>query len=195
MARRESPEINASSMADIAFLLLIFFLVTTTIDTDKGMLVKLPQWVEPDELPPPDEANKRNVLEILVNRYDQLLVDGEITTIENLKKKTKQFVANNGDGTCTYCQGSRDPDLSDNPQKAIVSLKNDRATSYDMYISVYNELQAAYNELRDEQAKKEYGKAFEDLNDPANTEDTEKDKIRNKWPMRISEAEPEAYDN
>ncbi|MCB0501772.1 MAG: biopolymer transporter ExbD [Bacteroidetes bacterium] len=193
MARRESPEINASSMADIAFLLLIFFLVTTTIDTDKGMLVKLPQWVEPDELPPPDEANKRNVLEILVNRYDQLLVDGELMTIENLKKTTKKFVANNGDGTCSYCQGSRDPNMSDNPQKAIVSLKNDRATSYDMYISVYNELQAAYNELRDESAMKEYGKPFDDLNDPAQTEETEKDKIRDKWPMRISEAEPEAY--
>ena len=73
---RGVPEINASSMADIAFLLLIFFLVTTTIDTDAGMLVKLPPWVEPEDLPPPDKANKHNVLEILVNQYDQLLVNG-----------------------------------------------------------------------------------------------------------------------
>ncbi len=193
MARRATPEINASSMADIAFLLLIFFLVTTTIDTDKGMLVKLPQWVELEDLPPPDEANKRNVLEILVNQYDQLLVNKEIMTIQNLKKTAKEFIGNNGDGSCNYCTGSGDPKKSDNPKKAIVSLKNDRATSYEMYISVYNELQAAYNELRDDRAQKEYGKPFNELDDSPGCRDCPKDLVRSKWPMRISEAEPEAY--
>lgn len=184
---RSVPEINASSMADIAFLLLIFFLVTTTIDTDAGMLVRLPQWVEPEDLPPPDEANKRNVFEILVNQYDQLLVEGELATIEELKKKTKEFVENNGDGSCTYCKGMGLPNMSDNPHKAIVSLKNDRATTYDMYISVYNELKAAYNELREASARSMHGKAFENLNE------AQQEEIREMYPMRISEAEPESY--
>jgi len=190
MAKRENPEINASSMADIAFLLLIFFLVTTTIDTDKGMLVKLPQWVEPEDLPPPDEANRRNVMEILVNQYDQLLVNKELMTIENLKRTTKEFIKNNGDGSCTYCQGGLgDPSKSDNPSKAIVSLKNDRATSYDMYISVYNELQAAYSELRDEYSNAAFGKNYDELSDP----DQRKEVRIDKFPLRLSEAEPESF--
>jgi len=190
MAKRKNPEINASSMADIAFLLLIFFLVTTTIDTDKGMLVRLPQWVEPDELPPPDEANRRNVLEILVNQYDQLLVNKELMTIDDLKRTTKEFITNNGDGTCGHCRGGlRNPTLSDNPKDAIVSLKNDRATSYDMYISVYNELQAAYTELRDEYSIATYGKAYEEL---SNQEDRNLVRLE-LFPMRISEAEPESF--
>jgi biopolymer transport protein ExbD len=185
--KRAVPEINASSMADIAFLLLIFFLVTTTIDTDAGMLVKLPQWVELEDLPPPDKANKHNVLEILVNQYDQLLVEGELMTIQELKKKTKEFVDNNGDGTCVYCKGIGLADLSDSPNKAIVSLKNDRATSYDMYISVYNELKAAYNELRNGAANAQYGKDYDKL------KDKEADAIKNMYQIRISEAEPESY--
>ncbi|MCP4123812.1 MAG: biopolymer transporter ExbD [Bacteroidetes bacterium] len=185
--KRAVPEINASSMADIAFLLLIFFLVTTTIDTDAGMLVKLPQWVEVEDLPPPDKANKHNVLEILVNQYDQLLVEGELMTIQELKKKTKEFVDNNGDGTCNYCKGIGLADMSDSPNKAIVSLKNDRATSYDMYISVYNELKAAYAELRDNAANAQYGKDYDKL------KDAQADEIKGMYQIRISEAEPESF--
>jgi len=185
--KRALPEINASSMADIAFLLLIFFLVTTTIDTDAGMLVKLPQWVEVEDLPPPDKANKHNVLEILVNQYDQLLVEGELMTIQELKKKTKEFVDNNGDGTCNYCKGIGLADMSDSPNKAIVSLKNDRATSYDMYISVYNELKAAYAELRDNAANAQYGKDYDKL------KDAQADEIKSMYQIRISEAEPESF--
>ena len=185
--KRAVPEINASSMADIAFLLLIFFLVTTTIDTDAGMLVKLPQWVEVEDLPPPDKANKHNVLEILVNQYDQLLVEGELMTIQELKKKTKEFVDNNGDGMCNYCKGLGLADMSDSPNKAIVSLKNDRATSYDMYISVYNELKAAYAELRDNAANAQYGKDYDKL------KDAQADEIKDMYQIRISEAEPESF--
>ena len=185
--KRAVPKINASSMADVAFLLLIFFLVTTTMNTDAGMLVRLPQWVEPEDLPPPDEANKRNVFQILVNQYDQLLVNGEEIKVTRLKSKTKAFVDNNGSGECDYCSGLRLPNSSDSPHKAIVSLKNDRATSYDMYISVYNELKAAYNELRNEGAKLEFKKDYKDLSSD------QKDKIKAMYPMRISEAEPESY--
>lgn len=185
--KRELPEINASSMADIAFLLLIFFLVTTTIDTDAGMLVRLPQWVEPEDLPPPDKSNQRNVLEILVNQYDQLLVEGELAQIEQLKKLTKEFVDNNGDKTCEYCKGFGLTDLSDNPHKAVVSLKNDRATSYEMYISVYNELKAAYNELRESAAQAKFQRSYDKLNDE------QQDEIQDMYPLRISEAEPQAY--
>ncbi len=185
-SRRQAPEINASSMADIAFLLLIFFLVTTTIDTDKGLLVKLPEWVPPDEVIEQD-FHKRNVLEILVNQYNQLLVNGELQQIENLKAQAKDFIDNNGDRSCTYCEGIGIADRSDNPKKAVVSLKNDRATNYDTYLTVYNELKAAYNELREVASLKKFGKSYKDLSKSSQKE------IRQMYPIVISEAEPESY--
>ncbi len=172
-------EINASSMADIAFLLLIFFLVTTTMDIDKGLLTKLPPMPEDDTEIIDAPINARNTWPILVNARDQLLVKGELMSIEELKRKTKEFLSNNG----------RDPKLSDNPDKAVVSLKNDRGTSYDMYIQVQNEVKAAYNELREEESQKKFGKNYEDLN-----KDQQK-KIRKLYPMKISEAEPENTGN
>lgn len=170
---RMSNEINASSMADIAFLLLIFFLVTTTIDVDKGILHKLPPWTEED--PPEAESNDRNTLVVLLNSLDQLLVDGEEMQVENLKETTKEFIDN----------PANRPDLAESPDKAIVSLQNDRGTSYDSYIQVQNELKAAYRELRDEYSMENYGKLYDDL-------DREKQKMIQKeiYPMKISEAEP-----
>ncbi|HRI28035.1 MAG TPA: biopolymer transporter ExbD [Chitinophagales bacterium] len=170
---RSIPEINAGSMADIAFLLLIFFLVTTTMDTDKGLLTLLPPW---SNEPPPDiDINRRNVLDILVNARDQLLVKGKPLDISELKDLTKKHVTNNG----------IDPQYSDNPQKAVVSLKNDKGTSYNMYISVQNELKAAYNELRDEYAKTKFGLKLNDLNEAQQKE------VKEFYPLGISEAEPE----
>lgn len=187
MARKKRgvPEINAGSMADIAFLLLIFFLVTTTMDVDTGIIRKLPPM--PDEnTPPPDDqkANKRNLFIVLVNAYDQLLVNEEPTDIDNLKEKAKMFIDNNGDGTCTYCQGSRSPKRSDNPSKAIVSLQNDRGTSYEMYITVQDQLAQAYTELRDRASMEKFGVLYEDLND------AQEDEINGMYPKLISEAEP-----
>lgn len=187
MARKKRgvPEINAGSMADIAFLLLIFFLVTTTMDVDTGIIRKLPPM--PDEnTPPPDDqkANKRNLFIVLVNAYDQLLVNEEPTDIDNLKEKAKLFIDNNGDGTCTYCQGTRSPKKSDNPSKAIVSLQNDRGTSYEMYIAVQDQLAQAYTELRDRASMEKFGVVYADLNE------AQEDEINEMYPKLISEAEP-----
>ncbi|MGB0838800.1 MAG: ExbD/TolR family protein [Chitinophagales bacterium] len=172
---RKVQEINASSMADIAFLLLIFFLVTTTMDIDKGILVLLPPWSE--EPPEDQQFNKRNVLEILVNKNDDLLIEGERLSVGDLKELAKTHVTNNG----------RNPKYSDTPQKAVISLKNDRGTSYDMYISVQNELKAAYNELRNDYAKNTYGVDYNTLQKDKQRE------VRNVYPLRISEAEPENF--
>jgi len=174
--KRKLQEINASSMADIAFLLLIFFLVTTTMDIDKGIMTLLPPISE-EEPPPPDKANQRNVLDILVNKNDQLLVKGELMDVIELKELAKTHVNNHGN----------DPRYSLSPQKAIVSLKNDRGTSYEIYITVQNELKAAYNELRDEYAINNFGVKYADLK-----KENQKT-VRNEYPLRISEAEPENY--
>ena len=171
---RISNEINAGSMADIAFLLLIFFLVTTTIDVDKGVLVKLPPWsADPPEV---QQMNTRNVFSVLVNANNQLLVRGEPTNIINLKQDTKNFIWN-PEGRA---------DLAEKPTKAIISLKNDRGTNYKTYLEVYNELKAAYNELRNEEALRKHQKEFEFLSSDQRRE------IRNRIPLVISEAEPTA---
>lgn len=172
---RLSNEINAGSMADIAFLLLIFFLVTTTIVEDKGILVKLPPWS--DDIPDITKMNSRNVYSVLVNASNDLLVRGEPMDIEQLRENTKEFISN--------------PDqlsnLAETPTKAIISLKNDRGTNYKTYLSVYNELQAAYNELRNEEALRRFGKEYEACSGAQRAE------IRNDIPLVISEAEPTAF--
>jgi biopolymer transport protein ExbD len=171
--KRGTPEINAASMADIAFLLLIFFLLVTTIDTDKGLVRLLPPMPEEDiELP---IFHDRNIFIVLVNSADQLLVEGEHTQVSQLKEKTKEFIMN------PYKKAN----LSDGPQEAIVSLKSDRGTSYNMYIQVQNELAAAYNELREEMSRNSFGLAYREL-----TKEQQRD-IRQEIPMKISEAEPE----
>jgi len=149
MAKRAAPEVNAGSMADIAFLLLIFFLVTTTIEKDSGINRKLPPMEDNTE---PPIIKQKNIFTVLVNKQDRLLVEDEPMEIKDLRKAAREFLDNNGDGSCTFCKGPKDPKSSDNPDKAIISLKNDRETSYAAYISVQNELVAAYNELRNRRA-------------------------------------------
>lgn len=195
MAKRAAPEVNAGSMADIAFLLLIFFLVTTTIETDSGINRKLP---------PIEESNQdviikqKNIFTVLLNGKDQLLVEDELMELKDLRKAAITFLDNGGDGTCTYCKGKRDPSSSDNPDKAVISLKNERETSYKMYIAVQNELVAAYNVLRDIRAQGLYGKSFSemeanlnDVNWPGNKEKLKEqlEKIKIEYPQKLSEVQ------
>ncbi|WP_100611124.1 ExbD/TolR family protein [Confluentibacter lentus] len=150
MAKRAAPEVNAGSMADIAFLLLIFFLVTTTIPKDSGISRKLPPIDESETEPP--IIRQKNIFTVSLNNRNQMLVEENLMEIEDLRAAAVEFLDNNGDGTCTFCKGKRDPNSSDNPDKAVISLKNERETSYATYISVQNELVAAYNELRNRRA-------------------------------------------
>lgn len=175
--KRKLPEFNAASMADIAFLLLIFFLLVTTIQTDKGIVRKLPPM--PEGPPPEVNIRQRNVFIILVNSRDKLLVEGEFTDIGELKRKTKEFILN------PY----KRKDLAESPEEAVISLKADRGTSYDMYIQVQNELTAAYNEIRKEVSQRLYGVTFEELKKMG--EEKKVDRIQDNYPMQISEAEPE----
>lgn len=160
-------------MADIAFLLLVFFLVTTTMDIPTGMQVALPPLVEEEEeIKSPQR--EREVLEVLVNANDQLLVEKRPMDITQLRQKTIDHLTNEG----------KDPNLSTSSDKAIVSLKNDRGTSYEMYIRVYDELTAAYSIVRDEYSMRKFGKPYSKL------KDTEQDEVKDKYPKKLSEAEP-----
>lgn len=202
MARRSSPEVNAGSMADIAFLLLIFFLVTTTIETDSGISRKLPPMQE-DEVEPPI-IKEKNIFQVIVNRNNELLVEDELMQLGDLREAAKAFLDNGGgvgEEACNYCQGAGDPNSSDNPDKAVIMLVNDRQTDYGTYIAVQNELVAAYNELRDRTAQRLYGKSFSkmeaDYDDVNYRGDKEKLKeqiqeIRDMWPQKLSEAEPKS---
>ena len=137
------------------------------------------------DIPP---IKERNIFTVLVNSNDQLLVEDEYLEISQLREKAMEFIDNNGDGSCTYCKGYKVSSSSDNPDKAVISLQNDRGTSYGMYVKVQNELVAAYEDLRDKYAEEEYGKSYRGM-------DAEEDKdvikeIKGAYPQKISEAEP-----
>jgi len=195
MAKRAAPEVNAGSMADIAFLLLIFFLVTTTIETDTGINRKLPPIEDNEE----DVIIKqKNIFTVLLNGKDQLLVEDELMELKDIRKAAVEFLDNGGDGTCNYCRGKKDPASSDNPDKAIISLKNERETSYKMYISVQNELVAAYNELRNRRAQALYGQSFiemqadyDNVNWVGNKDKLKEqlDQIKLEYPQKLSEVQ------
>lgn len=204
MAKRAAPEVNAGSMADIAFLLLIFFLVTTTIETDSGLNRKLPPMDEQEQ--EDIIIRQRNIFTVVVNKYNQLLVEEEPTELKDLRQMAVAFLDNGGgqgEEACDFCQGEKDPGSSDNPQKAIISLKNDRETSYKVYVAVQNELVAAYNELRDREFQRlnpmtgmSFVEANKTYNDPRTSLDEKArlkpmlDEVKNLFPQKLSEAEP-----
>ncbi|MBP7849835.1 MAG: biopolymer transporter ExbD [Lentimicrobiaceae bacterium] len=183
---RPVGEINAGSMADIAFLLLIFFLVTTTMDVDSGISRILPPPIDPNIKPP--DVKERNIFTVLVNRNDRLLVKGKPGSLETLRAEAKEFLSIHIDNELFPEVTFKElPHLGNTPiSKGIISLKNDRGTSYDMYIQVQNELAAAVNELRDELSVSKFGVKFKDLVD-----ETKIEAIQKAIPVAISEAEPE----
>ena len=202
MAKRSAPEVNAGSMADIAFLLLIFFLVTTTIETDRGISRKLPPIPVEDIVPP--VIKQKNIFTVIVNRNNDLLVEDQLMDLKELRQAAVEFLDNGGgvgEEACNYCQGVKDPSSSDNPNKAIISLVNDIQTKYGTYISVQNELVGAYSFLRNREAQRLYGtdylemeRNFNDPNFNGNKEVLGKrvDEIQNMYPQKLSEAEPKS---
>lgn len=202
MAKRATPEVNAGSMADIAFLLLIFFLVTTTMENDSGIARKLPPELD-ENMPPPPIIKERNLFVVNVNSNNDLFVEEELMELKDLRAATIKFL-DNGAGTgadaCSYCQGERLEKSSVNPTKAIISLVNNRGTSYKRYIAVQNELVAAYNDLRNREAMRLYGEKFTDMEaryDDVRTSESAKEKLKPKlerikemFPEKLSEAEP-----
>ena len=212
MARRENPEINAGSMADIAFLLLIFFLVTTTMNVDSGISKKLSEKPPQDYVPP--IIKEKNIFEVNINRNNELLVEGDRMEIKELKEAAIKFIDNGGgdgkpgeDGTtgapCDYCEGERSPSSSDHPNKAIISVQSDRGTEYGTYIQVQNELLRAYTELRNRLSKQRYGMSFDeleeafkdakksaDLKDRVEELRKKVEDIKIAYPQIISDAEP-----
>ncbi len=185
MASREAPEINAGSMADIAFLLLIFFLVTTTMDVDTGITRKLPPPVEDDtEI----DVKDRNIFKVLVSNSDRLMVEGNVADISTLKDDVKDFMTNPSnmedlpEKELRFIENLGEVEVS----KGVVSLKNDRGTSYEMYIKVQNELATAFDELRDDVSQRFYGVKFANL-----INEDHRKAVQQAIPMAISEAEPE----
>ena len=182
---RKTPEVHAGSMADIAFLMLIFFLVTTTMDVDTGIMVKLSPPPLKDQ-PPPD-FKERNIMKILVNSSDRLLINNKIGNIKTLRANIFDFMSihqNNPDYpevTQKFIEILGDVYTS----KGLISLKNDRGTSYEMYIKVQNEIAAAFSELKDQVAMQHFGKKYDKL-----LFEEQKKAVSTAVPFRFSEAEP-----
>ncbi|MDE1207756.1 ExbD/TolR family protein [Tenacibaculum larymnensis] len=204
MARRENPEINAGSMADIAFLLLIFFLVTTTMDVDSGIPKKL---AEKTDVKPPI-IKEKNIFQVSINRNNQLLVEDQAMELKDLKDAAIKFIDNGGGignpmpgmevgTTCNYCKGDKDPESSDHPTKAVISVESDRGTEYGTYVAVQNELLRAYTELRNRLCQEKYGMSFTELEqafkDSARKDESLRKKVEDikaSYPQIISDTDP-----
>jgi len=168
---RDKASINGSSMADIAFLLLIFFLVTTTINVDTGISLVLPPPIQ-DERPP---IRERNLMSILVNSEGFIMMDDKPVLVEEVRSILKEFINNRG----------KDPNLSDSPQKAVISLKTQRETPYKIYIDMLDEIMGAYKELRNDASISEFGVEFKSLVKNS----SQKQLIIKMYPKNISVAE------
>ena len=208
MARRTLPEVNAGSMADIAFLLLIFFLVTTTMAVDSGIIRKLPPPVPEDAISP--IVNERNVFVVLINKENLLSIRGELTEVDLLREQVIEFLVNPANNPNLSEQitiqekiqeelKEKDPDqekitklrnieeqfgVATTITKGVISLQNDRLTTYKKYLEVQNEIVGAINDLRDDLASQTWGKDFDDL------KEEQQDLIKIVYPFVISEAEP-----
>ena len=184
---KKVPEINSSSQADIAFLLLCFFLMTTSMDVDYGITRRLPPPVEQND--DDVKVKERNVMNVLINKNNKLMVNGRPSDLSTLKEDAKNFMTPRpGDETAPEVEPKTFDLLGEvMMSKGVISLQNDRGTSYAMYISVQNELARAFNELKEEMAWKHFHKHYDQLN-----EDQTK-AVNDAVPVRVSEAEPAEY--
>lgn len=189
MSKRKTPGLNTGAMSDISFLLLTFFLLTSSINTEQGIPRKLPPPKTEDTQDKRIDINKRNVLNVLVNFRDEISVNGDVIMITDLKSKAKEFFANPSNDPSLPEKVNKPIDgIGDFPvSKGVVSLTNDQGTSYNMYVQVQNELQRAVNELRDETALQYFGKKFAVLDSAAQRA------VSSAIPMSISEAPPIDY--
>lgn len=180
-SNKQVPTVQAGSMADIAFLLLIFFLIATKVPNDKGLARKLPS----ECLNPPctSHIHERNIFRITLNSKDEIFVNDDVIPINELKDLVKGFVDNNGNTSCNYCNGDRLSTSSDNPKKAVVSLVTDRETSYKFFINVQDEITEAYMELRTNYSKTKFNKPISRLSAD------EVNEIKKAYPFILSEAE------
>lgn len=189
--KRKVPAMNATSSADIAFMLLIFFLITTSMDTDKGLARRLPPPVPKDQKKDNDvDIKKRNLLIVLINSNNQVLCGDQFIDVKQLKEKVKEFIDN------PYNDEHKPEKVEvDVPfygkqmvtKNHVISLMNDRGTEYQAYINVQNEIAAAYNELRDNVAQKKFNKPFAEL------DEEQQSAVQMIYPQKISEAEPKNY--
>ena len=191
MAKRSSQEINAGSMADIAFLLLIFYLVATTMNVDSGIMRTLPPMADENVEQDNVKVNKRNLMFVSINQFDQLLLNlKEPITLDRIVGDAKEFILNSDNSEELPEFEEKEIDLIGKIKvsKGVISLQNERQTTYEMYVKVQNELTRAFNELREEASVKYFGKNFENLSEE------EQEAIRDAIPMRISEAEPKGME-
>tara|TARA_R110002073_G_scaffold145532_3_gene297677 strand:+ start:6276 stop:6878 length:603 start_codon:yes stop_codon:yes gene_type:complete len=163
--RRETPEVNAGSMADIAFLLLIFFLVTTTMKVDQGIFTKIPKK---DQEETRILVKDKNILEVTINMNNELMVENESIKIGDLTQLAFNFIDNGGGKSlkgevCDWCQGAKDPASSDHPSKAVIAIQSNRTAHYETYIAVLDNLHAAYTKLRNAYALKVYKMSYTDM--------------------------------
>lgn len=157
--------VSAGSLADVAFLLLIFFLVTTTIQTDTGLNVLLPAWTENKEF---KKKKDKNVLSVIINSENELMIEGKKAPLSDLQARTEQLILKE----------------AESPEKAIVSLQNDNGTSYETYLAVYNEIKAGYNRIWEDESLRRFGQHYEDLDKKSQAA------VRKNYPLVISEVEP-----
>ncbi len=198
MRKRSLPEINAGSMADIAFLLLIFFLVTTTMDIDAGIFRKIPPK---NENTPITDVHDRNIFEVFINKNNEVSIDDEVIEVSSLKKLALNFI-DNGAGfnvnqePCTWCKGQKDPKSSDHPQKALIAIEADREANYETYITVLDHVNGAYSILRNRLALELYDTSYSELMESLNKDAKNKailtakiKNIREKYPLLIADLE------
>jgi len=181
---KKTPEINATSTADIAFLLLVFFLATTTMNVDSGLYRRLPPYQPENEKAP--EVAERNVLKILVSKDDMVMVNDVVSDVSTIKDRTIEFILNTGNRSDLPSKEIKNIELFGPVEvsKGIISLKSDRGTSYRMYVAVQDQITAAFNEMRNMKANEKWGKNFNELTQE------QQEAVKDVIPMQVSEAEP-----